>query len=141
MRSILRAVLIWLMALAMPVQGLAAAKMIFCGPGHHPPAVSSVADHHQAAMSTAQDHQAAAHEHAVTDAVATIHGDVPHHWPDDSPPKVGKTGCSACASCCSMLAIPSLLAVPGEPDLLNAVPHTRTDGRSFFVAGNLKRPP
>ena len=33
MRQLLRTVLIWLVVLAMPVQGLAAATLLHCGPG------------------------------------------------------------------------------------------------------------
>ena len=47
----MRSVLIWLMVLAMPVQGMAASTMVFCGPLHErmmlPPAA---ADHDESAV-------------------------------------------------------------------------------------------
>lgn len=72
----LRFLLLWLIALALPVQGFAAATMLHCAPVHHGaamPAADAASPHH--------DH--AAHmKHAAAEKPTQA------------------SGCSACASCC-----------------------------------------
>jgi hypothetical protein len=106
-----RTLLTWLLLLAIPVQGMAAATMAFCGPSHH------------AGASREQPRQgaSAAHVHHGSDAPGA------HHHRGAAPPAGAPTDaaapatltqaddqkCSACASCCSFSAVPSAaLAVP-----------------------------
>ena len=71
MRRLFRIALLWLIALSMPVQGIAAASMAVCGPSHARMA--------QAVMTDAvHDHATHGHNHAS-------HGDhapMPHHHDD-----------------------------------------------------------
>ena len=115
MGLLLRTLLIWLLVLAVPAQGAAAATMAFCGPNHH--AVGTT--------TAAQPVAPAEHPHPGSDA-ESAHG---HHamaaQGDEggsasaaaaAPTKfvqADQQGCSACASCCSVSAILSpLLTVP-----------------------------
>jgi hypothetical protein len=107
----LRILLMWLVALAVPVQGFAAASMLGCGPGHH-------------GTTGAQAHAGPMHEHASGTSQhahgVDLDGDSSSHHPDasaaaahgDTPeaPAEGKSGagsCSACASCCLAAALPA----------------------------------
>lgn len=110
-----RALLIWLLVLAVPAQGAAAATMAFCGPNHHGDAAvtylhsttaasighhdSPAASHHEKIKATAQEDE---DSHASSSSVAAAKID-----------PASKHKCSACASCCSIGAIlNSVLAVP-----------------------------
>ena len=81
--------LILLLALAIPLQGYAAAAMVFCGP--EKPAVTMAAG--------VADHAGMAHHHM--DAKAQDAGQVQH---DDAShagaPYKSSTSCSSCAACC-----------------------------------------
>src|SRR5436305_1132660 len=100
----LRITLMWLLALAIPVQGFAAASMLGCGSGHHGAtgAHSHALGMHQHAIDTPQhshgvdgDEMAHAGHHPQA---AGIQGDAhkSHAGATDS-----KASCSACASCCT----------------------------------------
>ena len=113
----IRTLLIWLLVLAVPAQGAAAATMAFCGPNHH----SVVADHahHDGIAATAHEHPptaALADEDSAAAAVSVGSA----KFSDAS-----KHKCSACASCCSFGAIlSSVLAVPAPiftPTVFSAV--------------------
>lgn len=106
MRSRFRIALMWLLLLALPLQGFAAATMINCGPNHHRMASAVMAatpdthEHasggqHQHSMEVAGDH----HDDAVSNG-----SDVPtvHHLD-----KLMKFKCSACAACCMGAAMPT----------------------------------
>lgn len=136
--------LIWMLVLAVPAQGAAAATMAFCGPGHRggaavqmQPVALAHHTHHNGA--TAEDH-----EHPQVVAVAAADGDSSALAPSVASFKVShasKHKCSACASCCSVGAIlSSVLAVPTPvfaPTVFFAVvPHVDT-----FAADGPDRPP
>lgn len=113
MGLLIRALLIWLLVLAVPAQGAAAATMVFCGPNHH--GGGAAAQMQAAAPANHEQYGGAAapnHEHSQTAAVA----DEVSSATAASYAKVGdssKHKCSACASCCSVGAIlSSVLAVP-----------------------------
>jgi Na+-transporting methylmalonyl-CoA/oxaloacetate decarboxylase gamma subunit len=100
--SKLRIVLICMIVLAMPVQGIAAATMRFCAPGgqwpaHHG-AAAHAAHHHAAhAQAAAPSHHHHHHGQAVADATN-----------DESNGGLGamsKMKCSVCAVCCMAAAI------------------------------------
>ena len=88
----LRALLIWLLVMALPAQGAVAATMAFCGPNHH-------------GRTAAPHHAGDAHAH---------HAEAGHH--DESalasetaaPDKFAQSDlqkCSVCAACCSAAAM------------------------------------
>jgi hypothetical protein len=97
----------WLVALALPVQGVAAATMLHCGSesGHAGAVVVDKAIH---AKSDSPAMAAAATEHTHHG----VHGHVDAAEPAHDHASHDKGGCSACASCCSAAA---LLMSPGMP--------------------------
>ncbi|MDO9074658.1 MAG: hypothetical protein Q7U73_15470 [Rubrivivax sp.] len=143
MGLLIRTLLIWLLVLAVPAQGAAAATMAFCGPNHSRGAVSVQV---QPAVPAAHAHQpgnaAATPDHHSVAAVAdedpsasersTTAAKVSH---------ASKHKCSACAACCSGSAIMnSVLVVPAPvftPTVFSAVmPSVDT-----FAADGPDRPP
>lgn len=121
MQRIVRAFLVWVMVIAMPVQGLAASTMLLCGPSHERMMQGLVLDVSASAPGHAGDalHEMTAMDHGDhghSGCGATIapappvgtHGDgagslFPHH---------GTFNCSACAACCSAIALPASFEVP-----------------------------
>ena len=89
----------WLLLLALPLQGLAAATMLNCGAGHGAPAL------HNEAQSAAH-HDAHQHQH--------------HHTTGHGLNQLAKFKCSACAVCCIGAALPATLLVfaPAVPQAL-----------------------
>jgi hypothetical protein len=111
MFRMVRTLLIWLLALALPAQGVMAATMVFCGPDHHDQASAAVAAHdagaaHEARHFNAQSGHGAQVSHsgeAAADETA-------------APDKFAQSAiqkCSVCAACCSAAAIHgTLLKLP-----------------------------
>ncbi len=138
MRKFVRALLIWLAVLAIPVQGFASATMLLCGPGHHAVSAatdssmsSSHAQHHDAQVAQAEQH--------CHDEVA----DMPSH--DEGPSlkqlKLFKAKCSACAYCCMAAFMPSsevtvtVTHLPSSPIAYFQVPFVG------FAPDTFERPP
>ncbi len=125
--TLIRALLIWLLVLAVPAQGAAAATMAFCGSSHHGagasgqvlPAEPAQHAHHGGMPGTA-------HQHPELAALADGHSSLvtPSAASTDAGGAVHQK-CSACASCCSVSAIlSSVLAVPAPlftPTVFSAV--------------------
>ncbi len=126
----LRTLLSFLIMLAIPLQGFAAASMVFCGPHHASLTQPGHSDHH---------HDGAA---------------APGHHHDAGPAAdAGETGfegylkflsvkCSACASCCSLAAVPIAPFPPLTflPAISVAVPFFGSS-YSGIVPDGLERPP
>ena len=136
-----QSVLVWLVLLALPLQGLAAATMINCGPNHHRMLAASVA-----ASTESRDHAMRGHHPHETGAAGDQHanaiGDDEHgassvHHLD----KLMKFKCSACAACCMGAALPTaaLVIASFPPAMTTAVfvPAAHVD----FVSDGLDRPP
>ena len=86
-------VLVWLLMVAIPVQGIAAAAMTHCGSHHHSGAGATQVDHPAAGHGDTVGH-AADHEAVLdTDASGLEHD--------------GYAKCSACAACCLGVGFPS----------------------------------
>jgi len=108
MVRMVRTLLIWLLALALPAQGVIAATMVFCGPNHHDRASAAAMAHdadaaHHPLDSAAHSHHEAADgqaENAASDETAA---------PETFSPS-GMQKCSVCASCCSAAAIHDTVA-------------------------------
>lgn len=90
-----RVLLIWLLAIALPAQGVIAATMVFCGPNHHDGASAAAVAHEADA---AHSHDEAADGQAKSTAADETAA------PDKFSPS-GMQKCSVCASCCSAAAI------------------------------------
>jgi hypothetical protein len=109
------------MVIAMPMQGMAASAMLFCGPSHERMMQGLVFD----ASASATVHAG----HAMHEMAAKYHGDHEHASigaPVASDPAMdadgdgagnlsqhhGKFTCSACAACCIALALPARFELP-----------------------------
>ncbi len=124
-----RHLLLCLMMLALPLQGFAAASMLYCGmgAGHDAKAaqMEMASSHHQMA-----DAMVMPHEHEKQDTTAQVTQQSPDsqkQLPDSS------HKCGVCAACCSVVAIadfPQTVEVQSSPKvalvepfvLINAVP-------------------
>ncbi|RQP22760.1 hypothetical protein [Piscinibacter terrae] len=114
MRHLARLLILWLIAVALPVQGVAAATMLHC----------------KAAESPA--HEGHGHHHGAMGASHAAHS----HQHDN-----GKSTCSVCAACCCAAALPALpivLAAPEQAASPLAVPHLPA---AAFLTSGPERPP
>ena len=102
----LRLLLAWLLMAAIPMQGFAAASMLFCGMGtaHVQAQVgdASPASSHQHSMQEPAHHAHSAHSHADTGS----HGNTTLGAKQGVPDAGHK--CSICAACCNSVAIVGL---------------------------------
>ena len=145
MRSVWRSVFIWLLVLAMPVQGVAALGMQHCAPTHErlvSLAASVQAPHTHANMSAPMSAHLDAPAEALPAAanaapvLATAHAEHAEH----AVPAVD-VKCSACAACCPALGLPAV--APELPDMPGApgLAQLRLPLVPSFVPGGLDRPP
>jgi hypothetical protein len=107
MFSCFRLVVACLMMIALPLQGLAAASMLFCGTGQAQHAAISSSD---ARASVGHDH--AAHMHSAEQTHADAH-QVQEGKPGSLPDAGHK--CGVCAACCHGAAIAGFSATPLVP--------------------------
>lgn len=118
--SRIRRFLLCLMMLALPLQGFAAATMLYCGPGPTHQAMQKAMQIRAAAQMSHQshDHNAAAmmqHDHhaqPIDTAVQTQTDQAQAQLPDAT------HKCGVCAACCSVLALTDVahaIAVPSLP--------------------------
>jgi hypothetical protein len=129
----LRLVVVWLVALALPVQGIAGVTMAHCGQSHERMEAAKGTSHHQ---HSAHEAGAAHHHHdaGMADTTHTVdqvdqadHPDPADHAAaaqakaEAQPGKfsdLGQYKCSSCASCCAGFALPSTM--PRVPEPLSA---------------------
>ena len=121
----------WLLSLAVPVQGFAAASMFNCGPGHAGKASSQAQAH--AAHVHGHDGAAPDHHHADADALA----DIDAH----ATPAVHKGSCSACASCCTAAGLPATIVSFEAIVVHDAVVPLAAARVAAFLTGGTERPP
>jgi hypothetical protein len=131
MTRTLRSVLTWLLLVAVPLQGYAAAGMLFCGALSERAPVAAGAAHHHDHGSSPLD---GTHQHAAT-AVANDDGT---YW-DLHGVMHGK--CSACSSCCGVAALPSapMASAAFEPRATPFIEYERAD--TGHGSARLERPP
>lgn len=143
MGLLIRTLFIWLLVLAVPVQGAAAATMAFCGPGHHG-GVSTGQTLETPVASHLHADSAAASEHQHAQAVALSDDDTAAATDSEASAAFGHASghkCSACAACCSLGAIlNSVLAVPA-PVFGPTVFSTVVPSVDAFAAEGPDRPP
>jgi hypothetical protein len=128
MRRFLRFVLPWLIAFALPVQGVAAATMVLCGPMHQRMAGEQNTD----AAAEHQAHGMSAEQHASHHAPSGNVQDVPSD----------KYSCSACSTCPTgaTMAMSSALAPDSTPSSSKPVT-SETAGFIGFVPDRPEHPP
>jgi hypothetical protein len=138
-RAIWRCLLVWLTVLAMPIQGIAAAGMLHCGPGlpgvpQHPAQTAgpgAMHGHHpgaEGAGAHAHHHGAAQQEAEAPDTPSAFNGQADHH-------------CSACAACCLGAALPASMMQLPVPDVSCAPVLAPVVAPASFIAGGPERPP
>lgn len=137
----LHTALLWLLLLALPFQGFAAASKFNCGPKPHSmvagvmaasatPQVSGMSGHHQHMASTGHRYSPAAAQGAGQNKPAPQQLD-----------KFSKGNCSACAACCMGVALPPAALVMASclPAMVTAeyCPAPHLD----YLSDGLDRPP
>jgi len=150
MQRVFRAFLVWVMVIAMPVQGMAASVMLFCGPSHErmmqglvvdapaSPSSHAAKPGHEPAATGHGVHDHAVPEHPVADEPATgadgndVTGLFPHH---------GKFSCSACAACCSALCLPTSFVLPTPSIPEHVAPMPTVEPVASHQPDGLDRPP
>jgi hypothetical protein len=125
----LKFVLVWLIALALPVQALASATMLHCGPSHQ--------RMHASQMGTAP-HASAHHDHSQHQAAAAPQNDAGQPAPMAD---LGKYKCSACAACGSVCALPSSMLVIASPEFDATVFLAVVPAVEAFAVDGPDRPP
>lgn len=122
-----RLFLAWLIVAAIPLQGLAAASMLFCGPNHGPAPMAAV-QHEQHVHDGAAPAQ---HDHSKHVDAGEVQAKKAGDSAGTTLPDASHT-CGACASCCHSVAIaqfPELVAFAPVPQAELAEPfvliHTR----------------
>lgn len=141
MRALVRIVLAWVVAMALPVQGFAAAAMLSCGPGHARMAEAVDAGH-------SHEFRHGAHPRLDAHAVAGVHSLAEVAVPDKASPDAsaasaasGAFTCSACAACCVASALPaSPRVVVALRSVSEPIPEQRQPGGDFVVE-RLEHPP
>ncbi|MDP3819879.1 MAG: hypothetical protein Q8R33_00240 [Burkholderiales bacterium] len=144
MRRALRFLIVWLMAVALPLQALASVTMLHCGPSHErmqgaraSVAADAVSPHANGPSLAAVSHD---HDGGVVSAghAASQSGDAAQ---SENPADPGQYKCSACASCCSIGALPSpALGVP-SPAVAPTVFFAVVPTVGVFAAAGPDRPP
>jgi len=138
-----RSALMWLLLLALPLQGFAAATMINCGPNHHRMMASSGAEptethehlsggerHHEMGMAADHDHDEAASAEVSGEGLSLPHLD-----------KLMKFKCNACAVCCMGAAMPTAAFTFEPPPPAIAPEFFVPSSHVGFVTDGPDRPP
>lgn len=143
MRFWRKTLLVWIVMLAIPVQGVAAATMLFCGISHH--RINQVAD--------AGAHDAHGHSHeapidaaAAPPTIAEQADSGPNAAPTDAaqaepPGTLSQSGCSACAVCNAGAAIPSSAPTISAVEIHFEAIAAKVAPQFGFVTDGPDRPP
>jgi len=138
MGLLVRTVLIWLLVLAVPAQGAAAATMAFCGPNHH--GSGSAGAEVSAAVSEHSHHGDAESAHEVRSGASTTTAVADDASAAAKASQVAQE-CSACASCCSLGAILTTAPVVPATDSAPMVFTTVVPTVDAFAVDGPDRPP
>lgn len=129
-RRFWRLLAIWLLALALPLQGQAALAMGFCGPAHHAAPLHAqnpdCLDHGAAGSSSPQEQAAASDtETDIATEIATDHAG----------------SCSVCSDCCQVAAIGLAAPLPSPVDAALPARTLIQLAREGVLLSGLERPP
>lgn len=150
MNRVVRAFFVWAMVIAMPVQGLAASVMLFCGPSHERMMQGLTGDGPAVGSSQVAEawHEDSAADHGLHAHLAPVPpgADNPGAGSDADGstslfPHSGKFTCSACAACCSALALPASFVLPEPSSLEHIVPMSPVEPVASHQPDGLDRPP
>jgi hypothetical protein len=151
MWMLIRTTLIWLMAIALPVQGAAGATMLACGPDHH----GAAAAHSHAAGDPVHEHGDVMEPHIHAEGHAALgHADTGYHGHDRESPSGSESAaadgndvhkaagkCSACASCCTVAVLPTSVLPIGSPPAVDRVVAFFQTQAAVYMTGGPERPP
>jgi hypothetical protein len=129
MHRAIRALFVWVMVIAMPLQGMAATGMWFCGPGHermmHGWVDGTVDDSRDGAPGSATrqadrathdaagiDHHAHPHDPSGALAASDLSSEVDADVVGSPLSQTGPSTCSACAACCAAMGLPARFELP-----------------------------
>ena len=144
MKRFVRCFVMWLLVLALPVQGFAASTMLLCGAGHHGTVQATEGGHdhashmHMGAQDVSAVSESAAHDHAA---------DTPLSHEDSAfSPLTAKHAnvmgkCSACAACCTVAFLPTNVIAFTAPAPSRVLPVVELTTHAGFIADGLERPP
>lgn len=140
MIKLLRLLMIALLALAIPVQGVAAATMLYCGPDHGPGTDGALTQGHHAEFSArahagyGDDAQVRAQSQAKAPVTALV-------TLSDSPDQAAQPKCSVCAACSNAAAIASPVVLYSPPGA-EPVPALKPSPLPYsFITDGPRRPP
>ena len=137
MRSLLRLVLLCVMAVALPLQGYAATGAVHCGAMHGRMQVESAHHHDDGAV-----HQHGAHDgHAAHAAASHAAPAVDAPSDDGATPTGGVAKCSACAACCVGLGLPAGVITMPQGPAEGAAPTLAPLAVPTFLTSGPERPP
>lgn len=134
----------WLIALAVPIQGSAAVTMFGCGPDHHggmsmsqvkvSEEVAQDADHHDRGAGV---EGSTGHQHAD----GSIHDHADSFSAHGGAHKAVKGNCTPCASCCAVAALPATIINFAPVPLVDFFVGFAPSSVTSFLAEGLERPP
>ena len=140
MTAWLRLPMLWLLALAIPAQGFAAAAMVHCDQSHqrmHRALAQAQAQHADNGQHP-RGHSLAATGLGVESAHAVQH--LGTHAPDKLT-DLGHYKCGACGACCSSVAMPGFALNLPETTPIVQWKLVRFQGHTGFITGGPDRPP
>jgi len=144
MKFLARIVLAWLVVVALPVQGFAAAAMLSCGPGHGRMAGAVEAGHAHVSHGAHGTVEPEAIARAMVGRDVAIEAAAPDASNPDASAHLAVAGafkCSACAACCVATALPaSPVVVAALRPAAEAIPE-RLQPSGDFVVERLEHPP
>lgn len=142
MHTVFRAVLVWMVMFAIPMQGISASTMLLCGPSHHRQQQAAQSGHDHAQHGHA-DHRGHAASDAVEEAASANAGadevSGSPQWMGSAEPSNLK--CSACAVCCSAVALLQVLPLMAAAQVNASVYPPLSMAYQGFVADGPQRPP
>ena len=140
----MRCFVMWLLVLALPVQGFAASTMLLCGAGHHGSAQATEGEHdhashmHQGARDVFAVSESTAHNHAAQ-APSSLEDSAVSPLTAKHAKVMGK--CSACAACCTVVFLPTNVIAFTAPAPSHGLPMVEPTTQTGFIADGPERPP
>lgn len=141
MRIWLRLLIVWCVAIALPVQGMAGVTMAQCGPSHARMGAALASASH--AHAHGDDGMTHVHGVAASTVSHAADGSLPAHdaTPSDAAPDLAQYKCSSCASCCAGFALPSAAPRVPQPTAAPAVFVDAEVAVDPFASDGPRRPP
>ena len=141
MSRLLRRVLLWLLMLALPLQGLAGVARVHCADGDHAATIATAQAAHAAPghgidHDPGHDHPAPGHAGALA-AQQGVADDVP----GSSGGATAAAKCSACAACCVALALVPQWSQASAPAPRGVAPLPPAAPVTTFLTPGPERPP